>query len=137
MRTKIGKYFTLAELTKTSQPYDNTPNSDEIVNLTKLTCKILDPLREAYGKPIIVNSAFRSEKVNSAVGGVKTSQHRTGHAADIVPQDRHDIKLLFQLIQGPGLPFDQLILEGPGGQWIHVSYDETRNRRQVLTVENP
>ena len=81
------KYFTIKELisssTATQHNINNTPTKEIEENLKALVDNILDPLREAYGKPIIVNSGFRCEKLNNLVGGSRTSQHRTGHAADI------------------------------------------------------
>lgn len=74
------KYFTINELTHSDTAVklklDNTPSKDVIYNLTKLVDTILDPLRELYGKPIRISSGYRSEKVNKAVGGSSTSQHR-------------------------------------------------------------
>ncbi len=102
-------------------------------NLTALASNVLDPLREAYGKPIVVTSGYRSEKLNRAVGGVKNSQHLTGCAADIrsVADTVAENRRLFNLIQQLRLPFDQLIDEH-GYDWIHVSHVPGANRRQVL-----
>ena len=76
------KHFTLRELVKSDtairKGIKNIPNRQEEQNLTNLVDKILDPLREAYGKPIIVTSGFRCEELNKLIGGSKTSQHRTG-----------------------------------------------------------
>jgi Peptidase M15. len=93
---------------------------------------ILDPLREEYGKPIKVNSGYRSERLNSLIGGSSISQHRLGQAADITGGNKTENKKLFQLAQTLHLPFDQLILEY-GGKWVHISYS-SRNRRQVLHI---
>jgi hypothetical protein len=73
-----GKYFTIAELTRTGQPYANEPNETERTALRALIDNVLDPLREAYGAAITVNSGFRTPAVNSAVGGVSGSQHLRG-----------------------------------------------------------
>jgi len=79
---QLSKYFTLADLTKTSQPYSNQPTTDaELDNLTKLA-QLLDKIFDAVG-PFDILSAFRSEQVNNAVGGVPTSYHRQGIAVDI------------------------------------------------------
>lgn len=134
------KYFTIYELTASSvakrKGIDNTPNGMQKANLTALVANILDPLREAYGKPIIVTSGFRCPKLNKAVGGKAKSQHMTGEAADIrtVSDDPADNKKLFDLIVKLGLPFDQLIDEY-GYNWIHVSFSPGRNRRQVLHIK--
>lgn len=130
------KYFTLNELTKSATAkrmgIKNTPSAQETKNLIALVDNILDPLREAYGKPIIVTSGFRCEKLNRAVKGSATSQHRKGQAADIrsVSDKPEDNKVLYDLIVKLKLPFDQLINEY-GFDWIHVSFGP-RHRRQKL-----
>jgi hypothetical protein len=101
-------------------------------HLTLLTERVLDPLREAFGKPIKVNSGYRCPKLNKAVGGSATSQHMTGQAADITGGSKAENKKLFDLVRSLKLPFDQLIWEN-GGTWVHVSYSP-RNRRQVLSI---
>ena len=131
------KYFTIPELTRsdtaTRHGIDNTPGPAETANLTALADNILDPLREAWGRPIAVNSGYRSPALNKAVRGVATSQHLTGHAADITTGNVVDNRRLFELAQRLGLPFDQLIDES-NFTWIHISYDPRRNRRQILKL---
>lgn len=128
------KYFTIKELCKSStatlKRIDNTPNSEIVNNLEQLVDNILDPLREKYGKPIRVNSGYRSPALNKAVSGSKTSQHMTGLAADITTGSVLGNRRLFSLVQSLNLPFDQLIDENKF-KWIHVSYSENP-RRQVL-----
>ena len=80
---RISKHFTLEEMCRTSKPFDNTPNTQQVINLCFGVHNILEPLRNLLEKPIIINSGFRSEKVNKAVGGVPKSQHLQGLAADI------------------------------------------------------
>lgn len=130
------KYFTIKELcrsvTAEREGIDNTPGDVVKVHLTLLTERVLDPLREAYGKPIKVNSGYRCPKLNKAVGGSATSQHMTGQAADITGGSKAENKKLFDLVRSLKLPFDQLIWEN-GGVWVHVSYSP-RNRRQVLLI---
>jgi hypothetical protein len=101
-------------------------------SLTALIEKVLDPLREAYGKPIIVTSGYRCEKLNKAVGGAASSQHVKGEAADIrsVQDTPEENKKPFDLIVKLGLPFDQLINEY-NYDWVHVSFG-ARHRRQKL-----
>lgn len=133
------KYFTIDELTKSdtaqSKGIKNIPSKQEEQNLISLIENILDPLREAYGKPIIVTSGFRCKELNKAVGGANTSQHLTGEAADIrsVEDTVQENKKLFDLVQSLKLPFDQLIDEY-NLNWVHVSYSN-RNRRQVLKIK--
>ena len=134
------KYFTIQELTisNTAQRkcIDNTPDQKAAAALTALVANVLDPLREAWGRPIVVNSGYRCPKLNRAVGGVARSQHTKGEAADIrtLSNRRWENEQLFKLIVQLKLPFDQLIDEH-GYSWIHVSYAEGRNRRQVLHVK--
>lgn len=133
------KYFTIAELTKSAtasrRGIDNTPSSTIKANLIELVDKILDPLREAWGAPIIVSSGYRSPKLNRAVGGAKSSQHMYGQAADIrtVSDKPSENKKLFDLILKLNLPYDQLIDEY-GYNWVHVSYSP-RNRKQILHIK--
>lgn len=133
------KFFTIEELTKSDvakkNNIDNIPNIQERNNLIALVDNILDPLREAYGKPIVITSGFRSDKVNKLSGGSSTSQHRLGQAADIrSKQDtKEENKKLFDLIQKLDLPFDQLIDEY-NFNWIHVSYS-SKNRKQILHIK--
>ncbi len=126
------KHFTLEELTRTDTGFKNIPNSEQIENLEYLVEKILDPAREALGMPIIVNSGFRSKKVNRVVGGAATSQHTKGEAADL---DTKDNKKLFEWIRD-NCEFDQLIWEfgtGKAPEWVHVSLKRTgSNRKEVL-----
>lgn len=132
------KYFTINELCKSKtaarKKIDNTPTEAVKKRLTLLIELILDPLREAYGAPIIVDSAYRCPKLNRAVGGSSTSQHKTGEAADIrtVKDTPEENKKLYDLIKKLNLPFDQLIDEY-GFNWVHVSYSP-RNRRQELKI---
>ena len=127
------KYFTIKELCKSStatlKRIDNTPNSEIVNNLEQLVDNILDPLREAYGKPIKVNSGYRCEALNVAVGGSKTSQHRYGLAADITTGSRLENKKLFILAKQLNLPFDQLIDEKAYSS-IHISFSKNP-RKQV------
>ena len=132
------KHFTLRELIKSDtairKGIKNIPNRQEEQNLTSLVDKILDPLREAYGKPIIVTSGFRCEELNRLIGGSKTSQHRSGQAADIrtVIDTPEENKKLYDLIIKLNLPFDQLIDEH-NFDWVHVSFSE-KNRKQILKI---
>jgi uncharacterized protein YcbK (DUF882 family) len=108
----MGKYFTLRELIKSDTAIRcgiaNNPTKEEIANINNLIDNILDPLREAYGKPIIVTSGYRCERLNKLVKGSKTSQHRFGQAADIrtIEDTREENKKLFDLIIKLKLPFD-------------------------------
>lgn len=130
------KYFTIEEMIKsstaTAKRIDNTPSEEGVLKLQKLIEAVLDPLREWYGKPIKINSGYRCEALNEAVGGSNTSQHRLGEAADITVGTKKGNKKLFNYIKD-NLPFDQLINES-NFSWVHVSYREGRLRKQVLAL---
>ena len=132
------KHFTIAEFirsdTADAKGINNKIPKDLVPNVEALVDNVLDPLREAYGKPITVNSGFRSPALNKAVGGSATSDHMQGRAADITGGSPAENKKLFNLVQSLGLPFDQLIDE-KNFAWVHVSYrSEKENRKQVLKL---
>jgi len=131
------KHFTIAELCKsdTADRYgiDNRCKKEHVANLTALVDNVLDPLREAYGKPIHVNSGFRSPALNKKIGGAPTSDHLKGMAADITGGSPAENKKLFELIQSLKLPFKQLIDESHF-TWVHVSYDKDNLKHQVLAL---
>ena len=132
------RYFTIEELehsdTATKYKIDNTANGETRTNLTKLIELLLDPIRTKWGKPIKVNSGYRCSKLNRMVGGVSTSQHVLGEAADITVGSSEENRKLFEMILSMNILFDQLILED-GGKWIHISLKwrvVSKNRREVL-----
>ena len=123
-------HFTLAELTHTDhRSLDNTPNAQELANLQRLA-EFLETVKTALGgKPIMINSAFRSKAVNDAVGSKDSSQHRQGLAADFrVPGMAPDavVRALLKL------PFDQIIREYDA--WTHISISD-KPRRQALIID--
>ena len=129
------KYFSISELLKSDTAIKNklwngAPTEAE-ENLRALVDEVLDPLREAYGKPIRVNSGYRCPKLNTLVGGTPNSQHMRGEAADIQPVvgNEADLPQLARILISNG-KFDQLILYPT---FIHVSYRKLGwNRKQVL-----
>jgi len=129
-------HFTLEELTHTDhREFDNTPNETELANIKRLA-EFLEDIKEALGgKPIMVNSAFRSKAVNDAVGSKDTSQHRIGCAADIrVPSMTPDE--VVRAVIASGLPYDQIIREFD--RWTHVSIPNTpeaKPRKQALIID--
>ena len=129
-------HFSLAELTATShRQFDNTPNEAETANLQRLA-EFLEQVKTALdGKPIMVNSAFRSKQVNDSVGSKDTSQHRIGCAADIrVPGMTPDA--VVRAVIAAGLPYDQIIREFDA--WTHISVTNTPDgapRRQALIID--
>ena len=125
-------HFTLAELTATShREFDNTPNETELANLQKLA-EFLEEVKTLLdGKPIMINSAFRSKQVNDSVGSKDTSQHRLGYAADIRVPGMTPDQVVRALIASD-LPFDQVIREFDA--WTHVSISPSP-RRQALIID--
>jgi len=132
----LSPHFTLEELTFTDhREFDNTPNDQELANLVRLA-EFLEQVKTLLsGKPIMINSAFRSEEVNRAVGSKDTSQHRRGCAADIRVPDMTPDEVV-QAIMGSGLPYDQVIREFD--RWTHVSIQNTENaepRNMALIID--
>lgn len=131
----MAKYFTLGELCKSDvaveKRIENTPDNTTIERIQALMDECLDKVREMWGKPIGVNSGYRSYELNKAVGGAKNSQHLRGEAADITTGSKENNRKLFDLIVASDIPFDQLIDES-GYRWLHISYCKDYNRKQVL-----
>ena len=128
----LTKHFTLEELTATShRQFDNTPNETETANLQKLA-EFLEQVKTTLdGKPIMINSAFRSKQVNDSVGSKDTSQHRLGYAADFkVPGMTPD--QVVRAIIDSDLQFDQIIREFDA--WTHISISPSP-RRQALIID--
>ncbi len=131
------KWFATAEFVRSATAdrlgIDNRIPKELLPNVQALVNHVLDPLRDWYGKPIIVTSGYRCPALNKAVKGSATSQHMACEAADIDTGDRQQNKLLFEYIR-KNLPFDQLLWEH-GGDWIHVSFRaDWNNRKQVLSL---
>jgi hypothetical protein len=128
----MTEHFTLEELTATShRQFDNTPNEAEIANLQRLA-EFLERVKTALdGKPVMINSAFRSKQVNDSVGSKDTSQHRTGCAADFkVPGMSPDA--VVRAIIAAGLHYDQIIREFDA--WTHISISD-KPRQQALIID--
>lgn len=134
------KYFTLNELTRsdtaTQKSILNTPNAVQSVNLNILISQLLDPIREAWGSPLKVNSGFRSEALNKAVGGSATSAHMDGWAADIFPLNGSITAFKeFVTSWAKDKQFDQIIIEknSRGSEWIHIGlYNRSGQQRRQL-----
>jgi zinc D-Ala-D-Ala carboxypeptidase len=136
MITPLTLHFSLEELTTTDhRQFDNTPNPDELANLNRLA-KFLEQVKTVLGgKPVMINSAYRSEAVNTAVGSRNTSQHRIGCAADIrVPGMTPDE--VVKAVMAAGLGYDQIIREFD--RWTHISIPnnpEDKPRQQALIID--
>lgn len=138
----LSEHFTLAELTKTKTGLKNEPNEAQIENLRRL-CRWLERLRkrwnELYGDgddPLIINCGYRSLEVNKAVGGVTTSNHLTGCAADIrvsgIEQAIRYATILLDISDISKEDFDELLIEQKGyTYWIHFAVRPKGNRRRT------
>ena len=133
---KISKHISYEEATLSPTAIrngiSNQPNEEQLYNMQQLAENIFEPLRKMYGKPIKVNSFFRSEKLNQLVKGQKGSQHTKGQAIDITGKNKEENKKLFELAKT--LDYDQLINEYDFS-WIHISYKSAGNRKQVLVIK--
>lgn len=132
----LTEHFTLEELTHTDhREFDNEPNEAELENIKRLAAFLEEVKTALGGRPIMVNSAFRSKQVNDAVGSKDTSQHRVGCAADIrVPQMTPDE--VVKTIIASGLGYDQVIREFD--RWTHISIPNTPTtapRKQALIID--
>ena len=132
----LTEHFTLEELTHTDhREFDNTPNDAELENIKRLA-EFLEQVKTVLGgKPIMVNSAFRSKQVNDAVGSKDTSQHRIGCAADIrVPSMTPDE--VVRAVIASNLGYDQIIREFD--RWTHISVPNQAGgspRKQALIID--
>lgn len=139
--TRLSPHFTLAEMTASETARrigdPNAPGLVEIAAMKTLCAEVLEPIRAHFGRPVRVNSGYRSPRTNAAVGSSATSQHRRGEAADIEIAGLSNLDLA-RFVRDR-LAFDQLILEAhragdPNSGWVHVSYRRGRLRRSVLTM---
>ena len=133
------KYFSVKELTASAtaqrEGIDNRPTESAYHLLHVLVEQLLDPIREAWGEPIVVSSGYRCRELNELVGGAKHSHHMLGCAADIIAGNKDDHRRLFQLIvqlqQKGHIRFTQLIWESDG-RWLHISYVPGNLKCQVI-----
>lgn len=146
----MGKYFTIEELTKTDTGLDNTPNELEIKHLEELI-KVIDNIRGEWTElcklnkwgsaSILVNSGFRSDAVNKAVGGAKNSEHKLGYAVDFEPSNQRNKEFwdfIVDYVTTNNIGFSQLIAEKPRNgipSWIHFSINgRNGQRKQIFTL---
>lgn len=135
----ISKHITMAEATNSETAkklgISNLPNDVELTNMKLVAEKCFEPIREWYGKPLRINSFFRSAKLNSSIGGSSgTSQHCLGQAIDLSSGNNAENKKIF-LWAKDNLVYDQIIYEygdDNGCDWVHISYKPTGNRKQAL-----
>jgi uncharacterized protein YcbK (DUF882 family) len=133
---KISQYFSLSEFTRSQtaarQYIDNTPSEIAIENIKKLATQVLDPLREAIGKPITVSSGYRSPRLNKAVGGAENSDHMRGLSADIIIAGVHPSDVCKTALN-LGLPMKNIINEY--GKWTHITLGEEGQKTIAMTAE--
>ena len=140
---QLSKHFSLSEFEKSSTAtrlgIKNKAGSGEIKNLTDLCYAVLEPVRAKFEKPILVTSGFRSEELCVAIKSSKTSQHTKGQAVDFEIMGISNLQVALWIQNN--CDFDQLILEfwkeeeGANSGWVHCSYKEGSNRKQVLTFD--
>lgn len=132
----LSNHFTLEELTVTShRQFDNTPNASEIANLTRLAAFLEQVKTVLGGKPIMINSGFRSKKVNDAVGSKDTSQHRVGCAADFRVPGMTPNEVVKAIVDAD-IGYDQVIREFDS--WTHISIPNKQGeapRKQALIID--
>ena len=132
----LSRFFTLEEMTFSNtakaEGISNTPGAAEVESLRALCTAVLDPLREAVGASIKVNSGYRGPVLNARLKGVAKSQHLTGQAADIQSPGLTVVDLFKKAIQ-LGLPYDQIIYEVNGNsKWVHLSHNPGANKGEIL-----
>lgn len=136
---KLSEYFSLSELTVSETAARrgilNKPDARAMENL-KVTAARMDDIRRRLGMPVLVTSGFRSEAVNAAVGGSKTSAHCRGLAVDFTCPGHGSPLEVARAIAAMGIEFDQLIHEYEN--WVHIGFAESgqKSRRQLLTIDN-
>mgnify|MGYP003116931453 CR=1 FL=1 len=138
---KLSDNFSVIEFTKSQtaerKGIQNNPNEIHTIAMVELCLNVLERVRSAFGKPVTINSGYRSPALCEAIGSKSTSQHCDGEAADIEIYGVSNYDLAKYIENN--LNFDQLILEcwdgiEPNSGWVHVSYvNENANRKEVLT----
>lgn len=134
------RYFELEEFTASSKAkekgIDNTPTFEIVDNLSELVENFLEPLRAAFGRPINVTSGYRCPKLNQLVGGVATSAHKNGYAADVVPGSgsvEELYKFVTEWVKAYGVRFDQIFLETKkDSKWLHIGYKNSRGQQRGI-----
>jgi hypothetical protein len=138
---QLSTNLSLAEVTRSEtakrRGISNMPTAEHIENFKKLAANIFQPIREHFGKPIIISSGYRSAELNKAIGGSLSSQHCSGEAIDI-DMDGTDITnaQIFNYIK-ENLNFDQMIWEfgtDTNPDWVHVSFASNRSQRKQILV---
>ena len=137
------KYFELTEFLKSNKArelkIDNSPTFEIVEHIEEFVSKFLEPLRSAYGKPITISSGYRSNALNQAVGGVLTSAHKFGYAADLQVNDIVGLfNFICEWVKHNGIMFDQIFIESKKDvRWIHVGFKNRygQQRRMIGSID--
>lgn len=129
------KYFTIKELCNSSTAkklkINNSPSQEITNNLTRLIEVVLDPIRELYGKPIIVSSGYRCLALNKAVKGAINSFHTKGYAADLQGKSNEETKKIFEIAKRLGI-YNELFYESSKNAiWVHIAYDPNSSKKVI------
>lgn len=134
LHEKLSESFTLGEMvrsgTASRRGIRNIPGPNQIAALRLLCINVLQPVRDHYGRPVVVTSGYRSPQLNRAIGGSQSSQHSKGEAADFTVSGVSNMEVCRYIRDN--LSFDQLIYEFGETGWIHCSYRIDRLRHQTL-----
>ncbi len=125
----LSPHFTLGEFLNLQKYPDNMPTMQQLVDMTYGSLLLLEPARQLVG-PIVINSGFRNPRVNRLVGGVATSQHLQGQAADIRPKDPRQFQRLVEFLRHHELT-DQLLT---GRGWLHLSWNPLATPRHLVRI---
>ena len=133
---RLSKNFVLSEITRSNtarrKGISNEPEKEHLASLQTIITELVQPMRDAIG-PIRISSGYRSPKLNKAIGGSSRSQHCKGQALDLQfwQDGKMNNKVIYDWVLDSGLDFDQMINEFDFA-WIHISFNSSKNRRQVL-----
>ena len=139
---KLSKNFSLAEMTKSQtairKGIKNEPSTEHVENLIHLAKTVLQPIRDEFGRPVVISSGYRSPELCEAIGSSSKSQHAKGEAADFEIPGMDNKRLASWIVAN--CDFDQLILEfydgvDPNSGWVHCSCSRENSRKQMLKAE--
>lgn len=139
--SQISKHITLNEAIFSAKgaaaKVPNAPNEAQLQAMQLVATKLFEPLREWYGKPIRINSFFRSLEVNRLAKGAKNSNHLRGEAIDITAGSKVENKKMFDWCKANFTDFDELIYEygdATGPDWLHISFKKVGNRKRIIYI---
>lgn len=132
--------FTISELihsdTAIKHNINNYPDINSLDNLLRLIVECLQPIRNKLGKPMVITSGYRNDKVNRLVGGSDTSEHKKGMAADFIINGM-TVQAVIEFIRKTGLKYTQLIEEhSKNTSWVHISYNPKNLKKETLLYKN-